>query len=85
MRWCAAAAYRRGVGASGGSTPASVEEMADDAIAFIRALGLDQVDLLGFSLGGFIAQVVAQRRPDLVRKMSEAWPAAILVIDSCFN
>jgi pimeloyl-ACP methyl ester carboxylesterase len=59
----------RGVGASGGATPASIEEMADDAIAFIRALGLDQVDVLGFSLGGFIAQVVAQKQPDLVRKM----------------
>jgi pimeloyl-ACP methyl ester carboxylesterase len=59
----------RGVGASGGSTPASIEEMANDAIAFIRALGFSQVDLLGFSLGGFIAQVVAQEQPDLVRKL----------------
>lgn len=59
----------RGVGGSGGSTPTSVEEMARDAIAFIRALGLSKVDLLGFSLGGFIAQVVAQEQPDLVRKI----------------
>lgn len=59
----------RGVGASGGSAPMSVEEMAQDAIAFIRALGLAKVDLLGFSLGGFIAQVIAQEEPDLVRKM----------------
>lgn len=59
----------RGVGGSGGSTPASVEEMARDAVAFIRALGLSKVDLLGFSLGGFIAQVVAQEQPDLVRKL----------------
>ncbi|MFZ6648610.1 alpha/beta fold hydrolase [Undibacterium sp. TJN25] len=59
----------RGVGASGGSTPMTVEEMANDAIAFIRALELSQVDLLGFSLGGFIAQVVAQEQPDLVRKI----------------
>jgi len=59
----------RGVGASGGTTPASVEEMTRDAVAFIRALGLTKVDLLGFSLGGFIAQVIAQEEPDLVRKL----------------
>ena len=59
----------RGVGASGGSTPASVEEMAQDAISFIGALGLDKVDLLGFSLGGFVAQVIALEQPDLVRKI----------------
>lgn len=59
----------RGVGGSGGSTPSSIEEMARDAVAFIRALGLSKVDLLGFSLGGFIAQVVAQDHPDLVRKV----------------
>jgi pimeloyl-ACP methyl ester carboxylesterase len=40
----------------------SVEEMALDAVVFIRALGLSKVDLLGFSLGGFIAQVVAQKQ-----------------------
>lgn len=44
----------RGVGGTKGRTPKSVSAMADDAIAFIRALGLEQVDLLGFSLGGFI-------------------------------
>jgi pimeloyl-ACP methyl ester carboxylesterase len=59
----------RGVGASGGSTPTTIEEMASDAIAFIRALGFDQVDLFGFSLGGMIAQVIAQQEPGLVRKM----------------
>jgi pimeloyl-ACP methyl ester carboxylesterase len=59
----------RGVGASSGSTPTSIEEMASDAVTFIRALGLDQVDLLGFSLGGMIAQVIAQQQPQLVRKM----------------
>jgi pimeloyl-ACP methyl ester carboxylesterase len=64
----------RGVGASGGSTPASVEEMARDAVAFIRALGLAKVDLLGFSLGGFVAQVIAQEEPDLVRKIIIAGP-----------
>ena len=59
----------RGVGASSGATPRTVEEMARDAVAFIRALGLDQVDLFGFSLGGMIAQVIAQQQPQLVRKM----------------
>ena len=59
----------RGVGASGGSTPNSVEEMAADAVAFIVALGFAKVDLFGFSLGGFIAQVIAQRRPGMVRKI----------------
>ena len=59
----------RGVGASGGSTPNSVAAMARDAIAFIRALGFEQVDLLGFSLGGFISQMIAQEQPQLVRKI----------------
>lgn len=59
----------RGVGASQGKTPDRVEAMARDAVAFIRALGFDQVDLLGFSLGGFIAQVIAQKEPQLVRKI----------------
>ena len=43
--------------------------MAQDAISFIGALGLDKVDLLGFSLGGFVAQVIALEQPDLVRKI----------------
>ena len=59
----------RGVGASAGSTPDTIEAMAHDAVAFIRALGLDQVDLLGLSMGGFIAQVIAQEEPQLVRKI----------------
>jgi pimeloyl-ACP methyl ester carboxylesterase len=59
----------RGVGGSGGSTPKTVEEMARDAVAFIGALGLSKVDLLGFSLGGLVAQVVAQQQPGLVRKI----------------
>lgn len=58
----------RGIGASGGSVPHSVEEMARDAVAFIRAMGFDQVDLLGFSLGGGVAQVIALEEPALVRK-----------------
>ena len=59
----------RGVGASSGSTPATIQEMARDAVTFIRALGFDQVNLFGFSMGGMIAQVIAQEEPQLVRKM----------------
>jgi pimeloyl-ACP methyl ester carboxylesterase len=59
----------RGVGATGGSVPHSVEEMGRDAIAFIRALGLEKVDLFGFSLGGGVAQMIALQAPDLVRRM----------------
>jgi pimeloyl-ACP methyl ester carboxylesterase len=59
----------RGVGASSGSTPTTIEEMASDAVTFIRALGFDQVDLFGFSMGGMIAQVIAQAEPQLVRKI----------------
>jgi pimeloyl-ACP methyl ester carboxylesterase len=59
----------RGVGASGGSVPDTIEAMGHDAIAFIRALGYQQVDLLGFSLGGGVAQMVALQAPDLVRRM----------------
>ena len=59
----------RGVGGSGGRTPTTVEAMADDAIAFVRALGLEQVDLMGFSLGGFISQVIATKEPALVRRI----------------
>jgi pimeloyl-ACP methyl ester carboxylesterase len=58
----------RGVGASNGKTSLSVAAMAGDAVAFIRTLGFDKVDLLGFSLGGFVAQVIAQDEPQLVRK-----------------
>jgi pimeloyl-ACP methyl ester carboxylesterase len=58
----------RGVGRSSGTTPSSVGEMAHDAVSFIRALGLNKVDLLGYSLGGFVAQVIMQEQPDLVRK-----------------
>src|ERR1700719_1518860 len=65
----------RGVGGSGGSTPKTVEEMARDAVAFIGALGFSKVDLLGFSLGGFVSQVIAQQQPGLVRNIILAGPA----------
>lgn len=59
----------RGVGATGSSVPGTVEQMGTDAIAFIRALGLQQVDLFGFSLGGGVAQMIALQQPQLVRRM----------------
>ena len=59
----------RGVGASTGKTPDTIEAMARDAIMFIRALGLEQVDLLGFLMGGMIAQVMAADEPHLVRRL----------------
>lgn len=59
----------RGVGATGSKVPTNIDQMAADAIAFIRALGLTKVDLLGFSLGGGVAQMVALQAPDLVRRM----------------
>ncbi len=58
-----------GVGATTGRTPSTVEEMARDAIAFIEALSLQRVDLLGFSLGSFVAQEIALIRPDLLRRV----------------
>ena len=59
----------RGVGGTGSSVPSTVDQMGSDAIAFITALGLQKVDLFGFSLGGGVAQMVALQRPDLVRRM----------------
>lgn len=59
----------RGVGATGGRVPTDIEQMGLDAIAFIRGLGYDYVDLIGFSLGGGVAQMVALQAPDLVRRM----------------
>ena len=53
----------------GALPPKTVEEMAGDAVAFIGALGFSKVDLLGFSLGGFVSQVIAQQQPGLVRKI----------------
>jgi pimeloyl-ACP methyl ester carboxylesterase len=59
----------RGVGATGSKVPDNVEQMGADAIAFIRAMGLEKVDLLGFSLGGGVAQMVALQAPELVRRI----------------
>ncbi|SDS09469.1 Pimeloyl-ACP methyl ester carboxylesterase [Nocardioides scoriae] len=59
----------RGVGGSGSTVPGDLEQMGTDAIAVIRALGHDHVDLVGFSLGGAVAQMVALQAPDLVRRL----------------
>lgn len=59
----------RGIGASGGVAPVTVDEMARDAIALIQALGFNKVDLFGFSLGGFVAQDIVLKQPGLVRKL----------------
>lgn len=59
----------RGIGLSGGSAPLTVGEMARDVQAAIGAFGFTKVDLLGFSLGGFVAQDVAINGPGLIRKL----------------
>jgi pimeloyl-ACP methyl ester carboxylesterase len=58
-----------GVGATTGTTPSTIEAMAHDAIAFLDALGLERIDLLGFSIGSFVAQEIALIRPDLLRRL----------------
>jgi pimeloyl-ACP methyl ester carboxylesterase len=59
----------RGVGASTGVVPDTVTDMARDVLRFVDALGLRQIDVLGFSLGGYIAQELALVRPRLVRRI----------------
>jgi pimeloyl-ACP methyl ester carboxylesterase len=58
-----------GVGGSTGTTPGTIAEMARDAIAFIEALELGAIDLLGFSIGSFVAQEIALTRPAIVRRL----------------
>ena len=58
-----------GVAATTGKTPNTVEAMAHDAIDFLEAMGLQRVDLLGFSIGSFVAQEIALIRPDLLRRV----------------
>jgi pimeloyl-ACP methyl ester carboxylesterase len=60
---------QRGVGASTGQVPDSIEAMADDAYTFITALGFDKIDVFSFSMGGMIAQDLVLKHPDLVRKL----------------
>ena len=59
----------RGVAASSGRTPNTIAQMALDAIDFIDALEVGEVDLLGFSIGSFVAQEIALIRPSTVRKV----------------
>ncbi len=58
-----------GVASSSGQVPTSFPEMGANAIAFIRALGLTKVDVLGFSIGGMVAQEIAVQAADLVRRL----------------
>jgi pimeloyl-ACP methyl ester carboxylesterase len=58
-----------GVAATTGTTPDTMGQMARDAIAFIAALDVPLVDILGFSIGSFVAQEIALIRPDLVRRI----------------
>ena len=58
-----------GISSTSGKVPASVEEMAANAAAFIKALGLKTVDVLGFSIGGFVAQEIALQAPALARRL----------------
>lgn len=59
----------RGVGSSEGKVPLTIEEMATDAADFIKALGYDKVNILGFSLGGMVAQYLVKQSPQLVNKL----------------
>ncbi|MGO8962015.1 MAG: alpha/beta fold hydrolase [Streptosporangiaceae bacterium] len=58
-----------GVGGSTGRTPATIEQMARDAIAFLAAMDFDRVDILGFSIGSFVAQEIALIRPAVLGRM----------------
>jgi pimeloyl-ACP methyl ester carboxylesterase len=58
-----------GVGGSTGTTPDTIEQMARDALAFLAAMGFGEVDLLGFSIGSFVAQQIALTRPGVVRRL----------------
>src|SRR6202451_174452 len=58
-----------GVSNSSGEVPTTFERMGADAIAFIKALGLKQVDLFGFSIGGMVVQEITLQAPDLVRRL----------------
>jgi pimeloyl-ACP methyl ester carboxylesterase len=58
-----------GVSSSSGEVPTSFEQMAANAVSFIKALGLPNVDVLGFSIGGFVAQEITLQAPDLVRRL----------------
>jgi pimeloyl-ACP methyl ester carboxylesterase len=58
-----------GVASSTGEAPNTFAGMAKNAEAFIDRLGLKKVDLLGFSIGGMVAQQITIDRPELIRKL----------------
>jgi pimeloyl-ACP methyl ester carboxylesterase len=58
-----------GISSSSGEVPSTIDEMGENAIGFVRALGLKQVDVLGFSIGGLVAQEMALQAPELVRRL----------------
>jgi pimeloyl-ACP methyl ester carboxylesterase len=58
-----------GVSSSSGEVPSTFEKMGANAVAFIEALGLTKIDVLGFSIGGFVAQEIALQAPDLVNRL----------------
>jgi len=58
-----------GVSSSSGEVPTTVEEMGANAVALIKALGVTTIDVLGFSIGGFVAQQITLQAPDLVRRL----------------
>jgi pimeloyl-ACP methyl ester carboxylesterase len=59
----------RCVSSSSGEVPTTFEQMGTNAVAFSRALGLNKMDVLGFSIGGMVAQEIALQAPNLVRKL----------------
>jgi pimeloyl-ACP methyl ester carboxylesterase len=58
-----------GVSSSSGEVSTALEQMGASAVAFSRALGLNKADMLGFSIGGMVAQEITLQAPDLVRKL----------------
>jgi len=62
-----------GVSSSSGEVPTTFEQMGANAIAFIKALGLKQVDLFGFSIGGMVVQEITLQAPDLVRRLNQSF------------
>ena len=58
-----------GVASSSGETPDTIDAMGDHVAVFVKALGLSQVDVLGFSIGGYVAQSLVLRHPQLVRRL----------------
>lgn len=59
----------RGIGLSQGSVPQSITQMADDTVAFLKAMHYSKIDLLGLSMGGFVAQDFVLKYPTMVNKL----------------